>query len=238
MTLFDHFVVLTFAVLYPAYAFFTYRNVKKDLIANKPGARTRDYKETIAWLWFLSVIAMGVWIYNDRLLADIGLGFSLSWPVWISLFLIVLAAIFLIFQYRSIRHDKKQRQSLRDKLSNVDASEYLPRTEQEVRWFVLVSISAGICEELLFRGFLMWYFNVFSVTSLAVVLSSILFGMAHSYQGWKGGLRAGVVGLVLALSYVLLGSLWIPILLHIVGDIHSGMLGWLAFEEDKQVESA
>ena len=84
----------------------------------------------------------------------------------------------------------------------------------------------------------MWYFNVFSVTALAVVLSSILFGMAHSYQGWKGGLRAGVVGLILALSYLLLGSLWIPILLHIVGDIHSGMLGWLAFKEDKQVESA
>jgi len=238
MTLFDHFVVLTFAVLYPAYAFFTYRNVKKDLIANTPGARTRDYKETIVWLWSLSVIAMGVWIYNDRLLADIGLGFSLSWPVWISLFLIVLGAIFLILQYRTIRNDPKQRQSIRDKLRNVDASEYLPRTDQELRWFFLVSISAGICEELLFRGFLMWYFNLFSVTALAVVLSSILFGIAHLYQGWKGGLRAGVVGLILAISYVLLGSLWIPILLHIVVDIHSGVLGWLAFEEDKQVESA
>jgi len=238
MTLFDHFVVLTFAVLYPAYGFFTYRNLKKDLIANKAGVRRRDYRETIAWLWSLSLLAIIVWIYNDRALADIGLGLSASWPAWITLFLIVLGAIFLIFQYRTIRNDPKQRQSLRDKLNNVAASEYLPRTEQELRWFVLVSISAGICEELLFRGFLMWYFNVFSVTALAVVLSSILFGMAHSYQGWKGGLRAGVVGLILALSYLLLGSLWIPILLHIVGDIHSGMLGWLAFEEDKQVESA
>jgi hypothetical protein len=39
MTLFDHFVVLTFAGVYPAYGFFTYRNIKKDLIANKPGVR-------------------------------------------------------------------------------------------------------------------------------------------------------------------------------------------------------
>ena len=54
MTLFDHFVVLTFAVLYPAYGFFTYRNLKKDLIANKAGVRRRDYQETIAWLWSLS----------------------------------------------------------------------------------------------------------------------------------------------------------------------------------------
>ncbi len=54
----------------------------------------------------------------------------------------------------------------------------------------------------------------------------------------KGGLRAGVGGLILALSYVLTGSLWIPILLHTVVDIQSGLLGWLAFEEDKQVESA
>ncbi len=238
MTLFDHFVVLTFAVLYPAYAFFTYRNIKKDLIANKPGVRIRDYKETIAWQWSLSLLAIIVWIYNDRALVDVGLDFSSSWPAWMSLLLLVLAAIFLIFQYRTIRNDPKQRQSLRDKLNNVDASEYLPRTEQEVRWFILVSISAGICEELLFRGFLLWYFKVFSVTALAVVLSSVLFGMAHSYQGWKGGFRAGAMGLILAFSYVLTGSLWIPILLHIVGDIHSGMLGWLAFKEDKHVEPA
>ena len=69
-------------------------------------------------------------------------------------------------------------------------------------------------------------------------LSSILFGLLHSYQGWKGGLRSGVIGLILALLYVLTGSLWIPIILHIVIDINSGMLGWLAFEENKQVESA
>lgn len=238
MTLFDHFVVLTFAGVYPAYAFFAYRNIKKDLIANKPGVRIRDYQETIAWLWSLSLLAIIVWIYNDRALVDVGLDFSSSWPAWISLLLLVLAAIFLIFQYRTIRNDPKQRQSLRDKLNNVDASEYLPRTEQEVRWFILLSISAGICEELLFRGFLLWYFKVFTVTALGVVLSSSLFGMAHSYQGWKGGLRAGVVGLIFALSYVLTGSLWIPILLHIVVDIHSGLVGWLAFEEDKQVEPA
>ena len=79
---------------------------------------------------------------------------------------------------------------------------------------------------------------MFSITALAVVLSAVLFGMAHSYQGWNGGLRAGVVGLIFALSYVLTGSLWIPILLHIVVDIHSGLVGWLAFEEDTQVEPA
>ncbi len=162
----------------------------------------------------------------------------MSWPAWMSLLLLVLAPIFLLRQYRTIRNDPKQRQSLRDKLNKVEASEFLPRTEQEARLFILVSISAGICEELLFRGFLIWYFKVFSVTALAVVLSSVLFGMAHSYQGWKGGVQTGAIGLVLAFSYVLTGSLWIPILLHIMGDIHSGVLAWLAFEEDKQVESA
>ena len=84
----------------------------------------------------------------------------------------------------------------------------------------------------------MWYFEAFSVMTLAVVFSSILFGLAHSYQGWKGVFRTGAMGLIMALFYVLTGSLWIPIVLHIVGDIHSGTLGWLAFEEDKQVKSA
>ena len=70
-----------------------------------------------------------------------------------------------------------------------------------------------------------------SSTLVAIVLSSLLFALAHSYQGWEGVVQAGVTGLVLAVIYVVISSLWIPIALHIVGDACSGMLAWLAFDE-------
>ena len=157
-----------------------------------------------------------------------------AWPAWLGLLLIAMLGVFFASQLRNLRDDADQRKSLAGQLGKGSVSEFLPRTRQDLRWFIILSITAGICEEILFRGFLIWYFEQISVIALAVVFSSILFGLAHSYQGWQGGLRAGLMGLVLALSYVLSGSLWVPIFLHIAGDIYAGTLGWLAFAEENE----
>ncbi len=237
MALFDHLLVLAFAIAYPTYAYFDYRRAKNALIANKPGVRVRGYKETIVWLWSLGLLAVIVWMTNGRALADLGLEALSGWPAWSCFLVIGVAAVLLTFKYRAIHRDEAQRKSLRDSLNGMPASEFLPHTTQEARWFVGVSFSAGLCEEFLFRGFLIWYFSFFTTTALAVVFSSVVFGAAHSYQGGRGGLQAGAAGLILALAYVLTGSLWVPILLHVVGDIHSGILGWLAYSENEHVES-
>ena len=52
-----------------------------------------------------------------------------------------------------------------------------------------------------------------------IVLSSILFGFAHIYQGWKGAVGTAVAGVVLAYLYVVTGSLILPIIVHILLDI-------------------
>ena len=80
----------------------------------------------------------------------------------------------------------------------------------------------------------MWYVGQLGPLPVAVVLSSLLFGWAHSYQGWTGVIQSGAAGLVLAVIYVFTGALWIPIALHIAGDAYSGLLGWLAFDEAGQ----
>ena len=108
---------------------------------------------------------------------------------------------------------------------------------QVYNYLIILSISAGVCEELLFRGYLIWYITEFSSMLLAIILSSLLFGLAHSYQGWKGVVQSGISGLVLAVIYVVTGSLWIPIALHIIGDTYSGMVGWIAFDEKSQKQS-
>ncbi len=232
MTFLDHLLVLAFAILYPIYAYFAYRKIKADLVADKPGIRVHDYKETTAWLWFLAIAALVAWKYQGRSLLDLGLGLPSAWPALLGLLLIGLLSGFLAIQLRKLGGDEELRRGLGEQLDRGSVSEFLPRTRQELRWFILLSITAGVCEEILFRGFLIWYFSQFSATAVAVVLSAIVFGLAHSYQGWQGSLRAGVMGLVLAVSYVLTGSLWVPIFLHIAGDIYAGTLGWLAYAED------
>ena len=64
----------------------------------------------------------------------------------------------------------------------------------------------------------------------AVVVSSIIFGLGHAYQGKVGILKTGAVGLVMALLVVFSGSLWIAILVHAVVDITSGRIMSAAME--------
>ena len=143
--------------------------------------------------------------------------------------------------FRKIKNDDSQREAIKEKLDSVAANEILPGSKKEFIWFVLLSITAGICEEILFRGYLIWYLETLSSTPVAIIVSSIFFGAAHSYQGMKGVLRSGIFGLILALILVWTDSLVILIFLHIAGDVYNGVIGWLAygdFEKENQIKPA
>lgn len=234
MNFFDHINVLVFTVLYPVWGIFTYRKIKNDLIENKPGIRIAEYKEAIFWLWLLCIITIVIWISNDRLFHVLRLDFSFSWVVLISILLFVITPFLFLLLFRKIRNDDKQRESIKEKFGSVDGNELLPRSKKEFKWFVFASITAGICEELLYRGFLIWYVETLSNTLLAIVISSILFGAAHLYQGVKGFIRGGISGFILALILLWTDTLIIPIFIHIAVDIYGGIIGWLGFGDFKK----
>ncbi len=60
----------------------------------------------------------------------------------------------------------------------------LPRSPLEfVVWFV-VSLSAGICEELIFRGYLLQQLTAWTRMPIAsIFLAALLFGSVHLYEG-------------------------------------------------------
>ena len=119
MTTIDHLLVLAFVVLYPVYALLAYRKIKPDLVANKPGRRLSDYRETIAWLWLFGLWALVNWRYQDRYFLELGLGFPSAWPAWIGLLAVALASIFMALQLRKLRDDKEKRLALAGQLRMV-----------------------------------------------------------------------------------------------------------------------
>jgi uncharacterized protein len=55
----------------------------------------------------------------------------------------------------------------------------------EVLLCIALSVSAGICEELVFRGYLQQQFRAATRSiAAAVVLQGVFFGLVHAYQGW------------------------------------------------------
>ncbi|MBB6186130.1 CPBP family intramembrane glutamic endopeptidase [Rhodanobacter sp. MP7CTX1] len=101
----------------------------------------------------------------------------------------------------------------------------LPVSAKERRYWIMLSLSAGICEELLYRGFLMHYLSGLLAGGVALgvlgawPVASTLFGLAHVYQGVAGVIRATIAGLLLGLIAILTGQLILPILLHALFDL-------------------
>jgi membrane protease YdiL (CAAX protease family) len=95
-------------------------------------------------------------------------------------------------------------------------------------WLALMPkiwIGAAIGEEIVFRAFLIGRLEAAFggrsrvATVAAVLLSSVVFGAAHAYQGPTGMLITGILGLVFAIMYVAVGrNLWLNIVVHGVYD--------------------
>lgn len=106
--------------------------------------------------------------------------------------------------------------------NDISFEELLPVTKKEKKLWNYVSLTAGITEEMIYRGFLIYaityLFPNFSIW-LVLVLSSFLFGLAHTYQGFKiGVLRTTIVGFIFSILYIGLGSILPVMILHFLID--------------------
>ena len=96
----------------------------------------------------------------------------------------------------------------------------LPRDRADLAWGVVLSLVAGVTEELFFRLALPLLATLATGSALAGLLfATILFAAAHWYQGWAGVIATGVMGLIFALLYLSSGMLWLAIAAHIVVDL-------------------
>jgi membrane protease YdiL (CAAX protease family) len=103
----------------------------------------------------------------------------------------------------------------------------IPETRAEKLWAVLlVAPMAGICEEFLYRGYLLTQLTSWLGSPLwAWVLSSLCFGLGHVYQGAGGILRSSILGALLGLPVLRTGSLYPSMAAHFLIDAVA--LTWL-----------
>src|SRR5690606_21159292 len=103
-----------------------------------------------------------------------------------------------------------------------DIGALLPRNRAELKYGWLLSVNAGVVEELLFRLALpATLFAVWPNAAFAVVTSLVVFGVMHAYQGVAGALVTLVVWAVIVAVCLLTGrSVW-AILLHALLDLRS-----------------
>ncbi len=223
VALLTHLLAVYAILVSPWLGLFWYRKAQKRIQAGDPRARIRLYREVITEQTMTASLVCGLCLFGGIPGKSLGIYAPRSWIVTAALAAVVVA-LFL----RSAIKLRPKAQKVRAKLGGHLAA-LLPDSLEEQRWFVVLSVGAGISEELVFRGFLFYYLSLYipHVNNLEkVLLTSLFFGMAHRYQGWPAVAKTGLASVVLAGLYLLTGSLLLPMVVHAMNDMQVPLIFW------------
>jgi membrane protease YdiL (CAAX protease family) len=185
--------------------------------------RVTMYERTILseWLMFALVI-LGVWLHGSSLLPVVG-------ERWNSARLVVrdigIAAAFWIGSTLILSIFGSH---LHGGASDRAVQFLLPQGGFEMSAWIVLSITAGICEEAIFRGYFQRQFMALTKSlPMGILLSAVVFGAAHSYQGLGGAVRIGLQGGLLGILANWRRSVRPGMIAHAWGDIFAGALARL-----------
>jgi len=192
-----------------------------------PSISSRDrvalYLTSIATQWIVTAVIAWRAFARGFSLTSLGVKFERLWEL--SLFGVLGAALIGLAHWFNLRRVSRTKNPAADHIKAV-AAKIFPHTNQEAAIFCVLAVTAGICEEFLYRGFVFGALTHSSIPVWAVLLiSSVLFGLAHAYQGLGGMLGTLILGTVFGLMRILYDSLVPVALWHAAVDLVAGFAG-------------
>jgi membrane protease YdiL (CAAX protease family) len=198
----------------------------RELLA-KPNVGTRErislYVSTIAFQWI--AVAVTGWRAWRHGFTAIQLGLVIpDWPR-IAVAGLLGAAVLACLQWLNLRRIGRLGEKAPAHVRAL-AERILPQSRVETLPFFALAITAGVCEEFLYRGFAVTAFTRAGLPTWSVVLvSSVLFGLAHLYQGRGGLVGTMILGILFGVARIAYDSL-VPVMLwHSAVDVVAGVAG-------------
>jgi membrane protease YdiL (CAAX protease family) len=181
------------------------------------------YASTIAFQWLAAAVAAWrAWAHGFT-----AAQFGLAMPGRFRLLVITVfgAVLIVTLQWLNLRRMGRSASPLRRPLQAL-AERILPQSTMELIPFLMLAVTAGLCEEFLYRGFAMAVLSRMGLPAAVVILfSSIIFGLAHLYQGRSGFVSTMLLGILFGISREVLGSLIPVIVWHMGVDVVAGIGG-------------
>ena len=179
------------------------------------------YASTVAFQWIVVVVIL--WRATAHRIAASSLGLAMPNAGLVTLVSLVLSGVVLANQVLSLRRLPQLPKEAQGILPQL-ALKVFPQDNVERQAFLAVVATVAICEELTFRGFALQVIQTFlNGSALAGILaSSVLFAVAHLYQGRRGLFATFVVGLIFGVARIWTGSLIAPIVAHFSADLTAG----------------
>jgi uncharacterized protein len=181
------------------------------------------YSSTIAFQWIMCGAV--TWRALARGLNATELGLRRISDAQLLLWSVFGAIALSALQWRNLRRLGRMTGASPELLRKL-AERLLPQNPIEGAPYAVLALTAGVCEELVYRGFVMAALARVGLPVWAVlIVSSILFGLAHAYQGKTGILGTTFLGLVFGVARILTTSLIPPMIWHAAVDLAAGVAG-------------
>jgi len=196
-------------------------------ILSMPASGTKEklalYGATIAFQWLITAVVAWRAIARGLTARELGLAGRVSAElIAIS---VLGTALLCAFQWFNLRRVGRMSGPAPDLMRQL-AERLLPLNSIEFAPYCALAATAGLCEEFLYRGFAMAALERAGTPAWsAVAVSSVLFGLAHAYQGRGGIVGTGFLGILFGCSRLLFLSLVPVVIWHAAVDVTAGVAG-------------
>lgn len=218
-----HLIAFFLIVFSPVYSYYFERPAIIRISSSQQ--KLKFYRLTILMQWLFAIAAL--WVARPARIIHPPAPHSNQWPQWeLYVACVLLVAFFfagLLPALQSLRSEIKRAayaRSFEKTLGHI--FKMLPANRSERNWFAVLAVTAGFCEEVLCRGFLFLYLSQIALHLplwASWLVSALIFGLNHLYQGKSGVLRTAIGGLALGGLFIVTGNLILPMILHALLDL-------------------
>ncbi len=220
----DHLLIFLLGIVLPSFAVFQSQPEMKSLEFDTVMKKQVYYGNSF-FQWICAIAVMIVWWSYGRSLVE--MGFCV--PEWSRMGIILIFLFSFLYGmdvWWEMRNPDKIAETKAKWLKDVP---FLPVNWLELKHFLFVALTAGVCEEIIFRGFFIQYFLAINTDNLlgnclSVIIPAFLFAFGHLYQGGKAVVKTMLMAILFGWIFLVTKSLWPLIILHFLVDVIGGYL--------------
>lgn len=219
---FDHFMFIIICIVLPGLSLMSAKAPDVPELEPVLPAKKHIYFSNGLMLWIGALLVVTNWNVTDRSwdLLGIRMPFITDVVIYSCVALVLIYLVDSIYSVLKEKH-KEDNTPLMDQI--------LPTNWTEYASFTFLAVSAGICEEIVFRGFLVNYFleitKEFTLGPyLSIFIPAVVFSVSHLYQGWLNVIKIFTLALLFCAIFLLSNSLLLVVVIHVAVDLISGAL--------------
>lgn len=229
----DHILIWIFGIILPFVSGLQSQLLAGSLQFNEY-TRKKLYLSNSLMLAIAGSSVLLLWLLKQRGLSTLGFSLPRLHNQYFTVFFLVAA--FIIGYVIDLYFSAKKMNALKQEDNWFEKSSFLPEKTRELPFYIILCLCAGIFEEIIYRGFMVTYFLPLNGTEneipwMAIFAPSVLFSLAHTYQGWTAVIKIFIFSLLLGVIFIMTKSIYPTMILHFLIDLVGGIVAMIQFNK-------